>query len=174
MGTFGRVLAIIGAAVGIASVLLSIFLPELVGWYRLELDLPSIPLEGEIFLTGFGAMESDLPVSSEIATLVMIGGILIIVGAALCIVGAFTEKKPLGIIGGIVMIVGPLLLLVDLLMAASDFAEAIDNLVTASDGNIFFDSFTDPIGDSATWGLYTGFFVVIAGGVIGLVGGAIV
>jgi len=169
----GKIIAIVGAVIGILSVLLSIFLPDLMGWYRLSMSTVLPPMDVEIFLTGFGAMESDLPVSNEIATLVMFGGILIIVGAIACVAGAFRETKKVALLGGLLMVIGPLLLLVELLMVTSDFAEAIDLLVDFTNGNIFFDSYSD-ISGSATWGLYTGFFVAIGGGVVGLIGGALV
>ena len=170
----GKIIAIVGAVIGILSVLLSIFIPDLVGWYKLSMSTVSPPMDVDIFLTGFGSMESDTPgISSEIATFVMFGGILIILGAIACVVGAFKEMRKPALGGAILMIIGPLLLLADLLMTTSDFAEAVDLLVDVSNGNIFAGSFSDPSG-SAKWGIHTGFFLPIVAGVIGLVGGALV
>lgn len=180
MGNAGRVLAIIGAAVGIAGVLLGLVIPILFSWYHVDLDL-GLYGTGDLYLTGLGTAISDPSGSTledEIAFLVLIGGIMILVGAGLCIVNAATEMKVFGIIGGILMIVGPVFLIVDLLSVGSDFAEAIDNTIefleSAVGGNYnpIWDSWSQ-YGYSASWGInWIGFSIPIAGGILGLIGGA--
>ncbi|MFX1314777.1 MAG: hypothetical protein ACFE9T_02865 [Promethearchaeota archaeon] len=145
-------------------------MPVLFSWYHLQL---TGGYTGGLYLTAFGNSISDPSgLDLEMAMLVLIGGILVLVGAALCIFGAFTEKKPLGIIGGLVMIVGPLLLVMDLLLVISEFAEFMDtNWADPLNKSIFFGTESGG-GTTAVWGLWIGFYMAIAGGVLGLIGGA--
>ena len=172
----GKVVAIIGAAVGIASVLLSLVVPEFLSWYHYEIDLGPYG-SGGLYLTAFGNIISDPTGGPEfdVATLILIGGILVLAGAALCIVGGLTEKKPLGIIGGILMILGPTMLIFDLVGQVSEFSEYMQNLSDYADSNIFFGSYSYTyyyLSANFVWGLWIGFFIAYAGGIIGLIGGA--
>ncbi len=169
----GRVVAIIGAAIGIASVLLGFAMPALFSWYHYEISGGGTTIG--LYLTAFGGfIEDGVTGPDEIVMLVLIGGILVLAGAALCIVGAITEMKPLGIIGGIAMILGPLFLIFDLIGQMSDFAEGLDLLATAYDTNIFFGSFSPGPGVTVLFSIWIGFFMAIGGGVVGLIGGATV
>ena len=161
----GKIIAIIGAIVGILSVLLGLLLPELFSWYRLDVPM------GGLYLTGFGTNIADPSPSpvDEIAMLVLIGGILVIAGAVACVIGAFAEKKILGILGGLLMIVGPLLLLVDIMMGMSEFMEFMESFTGDSGVDLLFGG----VGP-ADWGIWIGFGMGIGGGVVGLIGGATV
>ncbi len=179
MGNAGRVLAIIGAAVGIAAVLLGLVIPIIFSWYHVDLDLGIIGT-GELFLTGLGTTISDpsSTLEDEIAILVLVGGIMVLAGAGLCIVSAATEIKPLGIIGGILMIVGPIMLIVDLLLVDSEFAKSVDDVLefleyaVGGSYNILFGTWSE-YGYSMNWGInFIGFSIPIAGGILGLIGGA--
>ncbi|MFX1410532.1 MAG: hypothetical protein ACFFA6_09280 [Promethearchaeota archaeon] len=175
MGNAGKVLAIIGAVIGILSVVLAFAMPALFSWYHI--DLSGAGYSGGLYVTAFGGIMEEGILSSptdEIITLVLIGGILVLAGAALCIVSALTELKPLGLIGGILMILGPLFLIFDLMGQMSEFAEFMDSLATAYDSNVFFGSFSPYPGISFNWGIWIGFFLAIGGGVVGLIGGATV
>ncbi len=171
----GKIVAIIGAAVGIASVLLSLAIPALFSWYHYDVDATGYGSFG-IYLTAFGTIVEDMPypVSIDMVTLVLIGGIMVLAGAGLCIVSGVTEMKPLGIIGGILMIVGPLMLIFDLIGEVSDFAEDMNNMADALDTNVFFGSYSYTYyGFTVNYGfgLWIGFFMAIGGGVVGLIGG---
>ena len=167
----GKIIAIIGAIVGILSVLLGLFLPELFSWYRL--DIPG----GGLYLTGFGTNIADPSPSpiDEIAILALIGGILVIVGAIACLASAFTENKIFGLLGGLLMIVGPLLLLVDIMTGMSEFMEFMELFTGGESGaGLLFDSYSPAPGVTFSWGIWIGFFMGIGGGVVGLIGGALV
>lgn len=170
----GKIVAIIGAAIGIASVLLSLAIPAFFSWYRMELS--GYGTTYGVYLTGFGTIVEDFPayypVPTDMITMVMIGGILVLAGAGLCIVGGATEMKVLGIIGGIVMIVGPTMLIFELMGEFSDFSEGLANMVDFYDKSIFFGSVSPAPGITRVWGLWVGYFIAYAGGVIGLIGGA--
>lgn len=169
----GLFIAIIAAIVGLSSVFLSLIIPELFGWYRIETTVSAVDIN--FYLTGFGTIDSNIGgTTTEIAILVSLGGILVIAGAIGCVSGANKQIKKSTFIGGVLMLVGPLLLLLDLLAEMSDYAIVVGNLVEASNGNIFWDSWTDPIGDSATWSVWIGFFMALGGGVLGLITGAVV
>jgi hypothetical protein len=175
MGNAGRALAIIGAVVGLLSVLLGLAIPAIFSWYHIELSYG--PFSGGAYLTAFGNLiEDDVSLPSdatEMVTLVLVGGILVLAGAGLCIAGAATEQKPLGIIGGILMIIGPTMLIFDLMAQVSEFAQFMDMIAGYYDKSIFFGSFSPYPGYSIMWGLWVGYFIAYVGGVLGLIGGAI-
>ena len=94
---------------------------------------------------------------------------MVIVGSIMCIIGGAAESKPLGIIGGILIIVGPLLLIVDLIIGFSDIS--LLELAIPPGSNLIFGS-ESILGGTLSWGIWIGFFMAIAGGVLGLIGGA--
>ncbi len=177
----GKFVAIIGGIIGIVFVLLSLVGGKFLSWYQFSGEIVGIygSSSGGLYLTAFGDIISD-PTGGpefEIATLVLLGGIMVLAGAGLCIVGGATEKKPLGIIGGILMILGPMMIIFDLVGEVSEFSEYINDLSTAYDSNVFFGSFSETYGYYSldfTWSLTIGFFITIGGGVVGLIGGALI
>ena len=179
----GKFVAIIGGIIGIVFVLLSLVGGEFLSWYQFggEIDLgPYGSSSGGLYLTAFGNIISD-PTGGpeyEIATLVLLGGIMVLAGAGLCIVGGATEKKPLGIIGGILMILGPMMIIFDLVGEVSEFSQFINDLSVAADSNVFFGSYSYDFYYiyyfDFTWSLTIGFFITIGGGVVGLIGGALI
>jgi len=168
----GRVLAIIGAAIGAASVLLSLVAPALFSWYHIQVTGGGY--SAGLYLTAFGSIISDPSGADyEVAMFVLFGGIMVLAGAALCIVGGAAEIKPLGIIGGILMIIGPFLLVLDIMMEVSEYAELINLYIDYLGGTILFGS-ESAYGGTLIWGLWIGYFMAIGGGILGLIGGATV
>ena len=176
----GKIIALVGAVIGILSVVLSLVLPEFFGWYRAH--IAGGGAEAGYYLHGFGIFDSSDPTLlpmpggvDEMVLLVMIGGILMITGAVVCALGAFVEKKILGILGGLLMIVGPLLLLVDILTGMSEFMEFMEVFSLGESGaGLLFDSYSPIPGVTLSWGIWIGYFMAIGGGVVGLIGGALV
>ena len=165
----GKVVAIIGAIIGIASVLLSLAVPALFSWYHIQI---TGGYSGGLYLTGFGSVISDPSGADyEIAMFALMGGIMVLAGAALCIVGGATEIKPLGIIGGILMIIGPFLVVLDIFMEFSEYAEIVNAYIDVFGGTVFFGSESGG-GTTIFWGLWIGYFMAIFGGILGLIGGA--
>ncbi|MFX1410531.1 MAG: hypothetical protein ACFFA6_09275 [Promethearchaeota archaeon] len=172
MGNAGKVLAIIGATVGVVCVLFSLVVPGLFSWYCQRVS--SGGSSANLYLTPFGTfVGDDFPEPDEIVSLVLIGGILVLAGASLCIVGVAKEMKSFGIIGGILMILGPTLLVFDLIGQVSEFSEDMHILAVAYDGNVFFSNLSPSPGVTITLGLYFGYVISNVGGVLGLIGGAI-
>jgi len=175
MGTAGKVLAIIGAAVGLLSVLLGLAIPALFCWFRFDV---SGAVTGGLYLTGFGTVMDEGVIagyySFDMVMLVLIGGILVLVGAGLCITGAITEMKLFGIIGGIAMIVGPLLLVAEFMTVTSDFTEYVDLWAETFDKMTFFGSGSPGPGVTFIWGPWIGYFMAYFGATLGLIGGALV
>lgn len=164
----GKVIAIIGACISLASLLLSILLPELFSWYRFSLS-DGVTTVG-FFLTGFGNFISvgGVPPQTDIIFLTLIGAFVIIVGAIILIIGAAKEIKAMGIIGGVVTLIGPILLLFSLVIGIYDWQGFI------GDPNVFWGLREIGPGVWLSWGVWIGFFMALVGGVLGLVGGAIV
>ncbi len=172
----GKVLALIGAIVALASVALSFIVPQFLGWYRIEMSTLGVTVG--VYITGLGTIAS-IPAGAPVtgfATFELIGGILVIIGAILLIVGAVKESKGAGIAGGVLTLLGPLLLLIDLLLDFGDFAAMIQVLGGPAGASVFWGSFTivGPPDVLMSWGIWIGSFVALAGGVLGIIGGALV
>ncbi len=171
---FGRIAAIIGAVVGLLSVILSLLLPELFCWYSYTVTNTTSLNKSGYYLTGFGTTIS-IPYStaiSGIALLELIGGFLVIGGAIICIVGVTKESKKIGSIGGVLILLGPVLLLADFLIGISEYYEYVAFIQSiAANKNILWDTVTS-FGFTYAWNLWIGFFMAVAGGVLGTIGGA--
>ncbi len=174
MGTAGKVLAIIGAIVGVASVLLGFVLPAFFSWFRMEISYGGTVVLG-VYVSGFGTVSSVPAYYTAFAYLELVGGIVLIVGAILCIVSAGKGSKAPGIVGGILMLVAPLILIVDLLLVSgADFAALIALMGGPADPSILWGSFSPAPGVLLSWGIWIGAFVALGAGVLGLIGGATV
>ncbi|MFX0033686.1 MAG: hypothetical protein ACFE8V_15030 [Promethearchaeota archaeon] len=170
-GTFGKALSIIGAIVGLASILLSFIAPELFAWYRYYVS--GFGSSGGYYLTGFGTVVSIPPSSfiTQLAILETIGGSLVILGSILCIVATVKKSKGMGALGGLLMLLAPVLLVIDFLVGMSEFAGVIaDNTELFITRNWFWEDFFALL-YHYIWGVWTGFFMGIAGGALGLIGG---
>lgn len=171
----GRIVITTGAIIGILSVFLSAIIPELFSWYKIESYW--MIYENGVYLTGFGtSISTGAYIAPELSILVLIGGMLVIGGSFLCIIiganeSATTKLKVAGIIGGFLMLIGPILLIIDLVIGKSDFARNLVELRSWAGGTLFEGTYVDIY--TYTWGLWIGFFLVLAGGVLGLIGGII-
>ena len=169
----GKVLAIIGAILGLGSIALSFILPAIFGWYRLELS--SMGLTFGMYFSGIGFVitTGGLP-GRGLAFIELIGGVLVIIGAILGIIGAAKESKGAGIVGGILILLGPLVLIIDLLViSGADFSALIQLLGGPSGVSALWGSFTitGPPDINMIWGIWIGSFMALGGGVLGIIGG---
>lgn len=168
---FGKAVAIIGAVLGLASIILSFILPQWFSWFKLEVFNPSFV--GGYYITGLGTISTIPPSSADItslATLELIGGILVIFGSIICIVGITKGSKIIGLIGGILMLLGPILLISDFLMVVSRFAQYIDYYHIVTGNNLFWGDILI-VGSTYYWNLWIGFFLGASSGVLGIIGG---
>ena len=162
----GKVLGIIGACICLASLLLSMVFPLWFSWYRVSIS-DGITTLG-IFLTGFGNFISEgIPPITDFVFLTLIGAIILIAGAIILIIGATKEVKIMGIIGGILTLIAPILLLLNLSIGFYDFQGLV------GDPNVFWGLEMLGPGVLYSWGVWIGFFMAVVGGILGLVGGAI-
>jgi len=167
----GSILAIIGAIVGLISILLSFLVPQYFGWYRIEVSSGGSILGG-IYITGFGTIVTVPPGGPiQIATLVLIGGILLIIGAILCIIGVVIKRKTPISVGGILMIVTPLLLTLDVQIISGDFFLSVLNLLGGpTSASMIWGSYVVGPGILLSWGIWIGSFMAFGAGIIGLLG----
>jgi len=167
----GKIIAIIGAVIGLASIILSFIVPELFSWYRYEVS--GMGTSGGWYLTGFGTV-TDIGNTStmEISILGVIGGCLVILGSILCIVATVKESKGMGVLGGASMLIAPILLVIDFIVGMSELAGVIqDNLDLFATRVWYWEDPFFALLYRYNWGLWIGFFLGISAGVIGLIGG---
>lgn len=173
MGNTGKYLAIISAFIVILTVLLSLAIPALFSWYSYTIS--SGGYSSGLYLTPFGSfIVDDYGSPDEIVGLVLIGGIMVLTGAGLCIAGVVKEMKVLGIIGGILLILGPTMLLIDLRFQVSEFAQAMHDIVEIEHyylTHALWGHFYPSPGIRVTFGITLGYLITYVGGVLGLIGG---
>ncbi len=167
---FGKVASIIAAIIGLASILLSFIFPALFSWYRYEVS--GLGSSGGWYLTGIGTViDIGDTVPMTMSILGVVGGTLVIIGSILCIVAIVKESKGMGALGGLLMLLAPLLLVIDFLVGMSELAGVIrDNMDLFITRDWYWEHFFALVYDY-TWGLWVGFFLGIAGGALGLIGG---
>ena len=167
---FGKVVTIIAAILGLVSILLGFIMPELFSWYRYEIS--GMGSSGGYYLTGIGTViDIGNTISMGISILGVIGGTLVIIGSILCIVATVKESKGIGVLGGILMLLAPVLMVIDFMIGISELAGTIqDNLDLFGSQNWYWADFFALLYDY-TWGIWIGFFLGIAGGALGFIGG---
>ena len=167
----GKIITLIGAILGLLSILLSLFIPEFLSWYRIEAS--GYGITGGVYLTGFGTFSTTGAISSinEIWIFELIGGIFVILGSILCIASIIKKSRVARIIGGIWILLGPIIFLIHIISNISDFSEIVEILGVGSDVNVFWGSVNES-GVTTSWGLWIGFFLAVGGGTLGLVGKA--
>ena len=164
----GSILAIIGAIIGLFSILLSFLVPQFFGWYRIEVSSGG-SIVGGIYITGFGTIvPAGLP---QISILVLIGGISLIIGAILCIIGVVKKTKTPISIGGILIIVTPLLLILDVQLISGEFYLSILSLLGGpSSTSMVWGSYALGPVTLLTWSMWIGSFMAFGAGILVLLG----
>jgi len=177
----GKTIVIVGAVVGLLSIFLSFILPQYFGWYRIEGSVGGSVVIG-LYITGLGTITTIGPPGgpSGIVILELIGGIIFMVGAILCIIGVllpmfYKEIKALNNVGGILMLVAPLFLIIDVqIISGPEFRDFISTLAGSPTAvSMFWGSIR--VGPDAVinWGIWIGSFTAFGAGVLGLVGGSL-
>ena len=167
----GKALALIGAVVALITLALSFVVPNFFGWYRVEASM--LGMTAGVYFTGLGTLVSvPAGFTGEMDIFVLIGGILLIVGAIACIIGGVKESKAAGIIGGFLILLSPLILIINLLIGTGEFAAMIQLLGGPAGASVLWGSITIPGPMTLTWGIWIGSFLSLGAGVLGLIGGA--
>lgn len=169
----GKALALIGAVVALITLALSFVVPNFFGWYRVEASM--LGMTAGVYFTGLGTLVSvPAGFTGGMEIFVLIGGILLIVGAIACIIGGVKESKAAGIIGGFLILLSPLILIINLLIGTGEFAAMIQLLGGPAGASVLWGSITIPGPMTLTWGIWIGSFLSLGAGVLGLIGGATV
>jgi hypothetical protein len=163
----GKIIAIIGGIVGILSIALYHVLPEFFCLWRLEAGAAL-----KVWIGGFGFTAGEtggVGVDPEYAEeiLLLIIAILIVAGGALAIIGGLTESKLFGILGGVAMLAGSIGFIVGALIEYGTFEDLALAIGLFGGEGLLFGS-----AGGADWGIWIGLYMAIAGGVLGLIGGA--
>lgn len=171
----GKNLTLIGAILALITVLLSMVLPQFFGWYRVELT--SLGITSGVYVTAMGTITQigSIPFSSNgSGGFEFFGGLLFIIGAIICILGVAKESRVAGIIGGILMLLGPLPMILSLLTGGGNYSYIKEFLGVSTDVDLLWGTFTStgPPIEIISWGLWIGFFLALASGVLGIIGGA--
>ncbi len=163
--------AFIGAIIGLAGVLLGLVEPSL-GWWQVNFVLG--PINEYLYINAFGYSSNTFNNSTElVSNLLLIGGLLYLAGTLLLLITTAANKKSGAILFAILMIIG-LIIYCYGLYANEDYGNILSGLefLSGNKYNIFFGEYH--FFGTWTWRLGNGFFISIAGAVIGLIGAAMI
>lgn len=171
----GKAVVIIAAIMGFLSVLLFFVSSFLGSWWFMQMSgsYEDISMSMGVYMDSFGVLHGEfmgITMSEQaLGAPGSFAGIVTLLGALLLLIGGATEKKGLGIAGAMIIILGPILFIASFLMGVSD-ALPVDNYYSQM-LELFYGSRSSG-GASVTWGLGPGFYLALAGGIMGIVGSA--
>jgi hypothetical protein len=160
----GKILAIISGILGISSILLYYFAPQIFSFWRFNSGVVDEFLGG--FGTGYGTLLGAIGIHLYEDIFLLFVGLLVLVGGELTLIGGVSEIKIIIILGGTFMITGIALFFMILLFGLGDFKEIAAFLPSGE--NLFFGR----IG-GADWGVWISFYLAMSGGILGIIGGVI-
>ncbi|KKN39193.1 hypothetical protein LCGC14_0745770 [marine sediment metagenome] len=162
----GRIFAIIGGLLGILSMVLFYFMPEIFNLWRFA-DEGSFVF---IYIGGFGSWSREIPINLGIRfsedIFLLIVSLLIVGGSALSIIAGVKGSKTLGILGGFILLAGPVLFLLEVITQIGVIGDVLEIIPLLSSFNLVFGN------AGAQWGIWISYFLTIGGGLLGIIGGA--
>ncbi len=172
-----KYIALIGAILGILTVVLFYLLPEMfylwgikaTGTENLRFYLGGFYSVGYTF-SPLGLL--DIEFIQTLEPILFIVSVLITGGFVITLIGSLEGKRSTGIGGGITLLLGPVLLMIALLTGMGTLFGELASILGLIGQNLLFGSLSS-MGTTMSWGLGSGFFVALAGGVLGVIGGAL-
>lgn len=163
--------AVLGAVVIIASVLMYYLSASLGAWWQLTIDAGILGTEtGYMNAFGIYNVEGSDP-EMVLGYLGIFNGILLIIGPLIVLLGSFKESKGLAILGSIINLAAIGLFIYALYNIDSDgaLAQFLQALDSSEDYFIHLGDFSF-FGIEFTWRIGNGFFICCAGAIIALIG----
>ena len=163
----GRIIAIIGGLLGIISMILFYFMPEIFNLWRF-VDVGSTVY---VYIGGFGSWSRDIGFNFGIRfsddIFLLIVSLLIVVGSVLVIIAGVKGSKIFGILGGVILLGGPALFMVEIIAQIGVIGDFLELVPLLGSFNLFFGDVA-----GAQWGIWISSFLTIGGGILGIIGGA--
>ena len=163
----GKFLTIIGGIIGILSVALFYFLPEIFNVWRFVDEGSSV----SIYIGGFGSWSRDIGFNFGIRLsddiFLMVVSSLTVGGSVLVIIAGVKGSKTLGILGGVILLAGPALFMLEIITQIGIIGDVLGIIPALGSFSLWFGSAM-----GAAWGIWISFFLAIGGGVLGIIGGA--
>ncbi|KKK45777.1 hypothetical protein LCGC14_1132430 [marine sediment metagenome] len=163
----GRFIAIIGGVLGVLSMVLFYFLPEIFNLWRFVDEGSNV----FIYIGGFGSWYLDAGFNFGIRfnedIFLLIVSLLIVGGSMLTIIAGVKGSKILGILGGVILLAGPALFILEIITKIGIIGEILGLIPALGSFNLLFGNFS-----GAVWGFWISSFLTIGGGILGIVGGA--
>jgi hypothetical protein len=160
-----KIIAIIGGIVGIAATILWLVAPSL-GWWEIIFD-PIIGNNVEYYLSPFGIFTYGDTTENWLG-LFLVGGLIFLVGSILILVGAAKESTGIAVLSAIVMIAG-IGLFCYALYSYEDLQDILEFMeFWGGEYTVFFGTYN--FFGTWNWRLGNGFFIAVAGAIIGLIG----
>jgi len=172
-----KYIALVGAILGILAMVLFYLLPEIFCLWRIEATGAEYL---KLYLGGFYSMAYslnplltlDLEFIRTPELILLIVSILIAGGFVITLIGGLEGKRNTVIGGGVVLLFGPILFMIALLAGMGTLFGELASTMGLLGQNLLFGSLS-AMGTTMSWGLGPGFFVALAGGILGVIGGAL-
>ena len=170
-----KFIAVLGGLIGIAAVILGLFIPSF-GWWEVLFD-PILGNNVSSYLSAFGYTTNTANENIEfLGYMFLIGGIVFLIGSFLVIIGGIKESKALAVLSSLIMI-GGLIVFCIALGTNEDFENILEglNFLFGEEYNVFFGEASGILLlGTWTWRLGNGFFIGIVAVIIALIGSFLV
>ncbi len=160
-----KAIAVLAAIIGIIGVVIPI---EFLSWWKADLSQLPNPVYSQ-YINAWAQYMSENPVNSDVnydvlPDMYLLSGILTFLGAVVLFLGGVKGNKAVVVVGSIVMLAGPVMFIV----AQTGNGDLSTIAVWLGGDNRYFGSKNaGPLYGDVVWYLNVGFFLPIAGGVIG-------
>jgi len=171
----GKLLLLLAGLLAILAIALFYVMPDIFGLWGVTSVLAGVTIDSMTF-GGFSSFQNVtlLGTQSSLAMdlYLMAGAALVVIGAIIAILGALKESKGIGMLGGLLILAGPLLLIASLIMGLGVFGNYLSAYTNLGmTGTLIMGSIDFAGVGTLTYGLKIGAYMLIAAGVIGLIGG---
>ncbi|HDZ17708.1 MAG TPA: hypothetical protein ENI29_07435 [bacterium] len=162
----GKFLAIIGGILGILSMVLFYFMPEIFNLWRFVDEGSNV----FIYIGGFGSWSRDIGFNFGIRfsddIFLLIVSLLTVGGSVLLFIAGVKGSKIVGILGGVILLAGPALFLLEIITKIGIIGDVLGLIPALGSFSLWFGNLS-----GAVWGIWISSFLVIGGGVLGIIGG---
>ncbi|KKM75325.1 hypothetical protein LCGC14_1391420, partial [marine sediment metagenome] len=159
-------LAIIGGILGILSMVLFYFMPEIFNLWRFVDEGSNV----FIYIGGFGSWSRDIGFNFGIRfsddIFLLIVSLLTVGGSVLLFIAGVKGSKIVGILGGVILLAGPALFLLEIITKIGIIGDVLGLIPALGSFSLWFGNLS-----GAVWGIWISSFLVIGGGVLGIIGG---
>ncbi len=142
------------------------FMPEIFNLWRFVDEGSNV----FIYIGGFGSWSRDIGFNFGIRfsddIFLLIVSLLTVGGSVLLFIAGVKGSKIVGILGGVILLAGPALFLLEIITKIGIIGDVLGLIPALGSFSLWFGNLS-----GAVWGIWISSFLVIGGGVLGIIGG---